>query len=167
MFKHTCRPRHRQAVVLSVSKCHRQSKSCLVSYLWDFLSMFHNRYARWSEILRRVTNANFQCSVFCGGKKCKYESFKNWRENELYIPVIFSNWITCDILEMARPNNQIIQEYNLIEFFKTANIKTVINLQQNGEHASCGPALDESGFSYDPKRFMDKQSKFSELSVLT
>lgn len=40
-------------------------------------------------------------------------------------------------------------------------LKTVINLQRPGEHASCGPnALEsESGFSYQPEVFMENNSK--------
>ncbi|CAH2097606.1 unnamed protein product [Euphydryas editha] len=33
-------------------------------------------------------------------------------------------------------------------------IRTVINLQIPGEHASCGPPLTKSGFTYDPNVFM-------------
>ena len=40
-----------------------------------------------------------------------------------------------------------------------ANIKTVINLQQPGEHASCGYGNDSSGFSYNPQRLMEKESE--------
>ena len=40
-----------------------------------------------------------------------------------------------------------------------ANIKTVINLQQPGEHASCGYGNDSSGFSYNPQRLMDRGSE--------
>ncbi|XP_071513800.1 uncharacterized protein [Panulirus ornatus] len=35
------------------------------------------------------------------------------------------------------------------------DIKTVINLQQPGEHASCGGPITDSGFSYDPSIFME------------
>lgn len=42
-------------------------------------------------------------------------------------------------------------------------IKTVINLQRPGEHASCGNPLEqESGFTYLPEAFMEAGSK-SEL----
>ena len=38
-------------------------------------------------------------------------------------------------------------------------VKTVINLQRPGEHASCGNPLEpESGFSYRPEIFMEKGS---------
>lgn len=39
-------------------------------------------------------------------------------------------------------------------------IKTVINLQRPGEHASCGNPLEqESGFTYLPEAFMEAGSK--------
>lgn len=65
---------------------------------------------------------------------------------------------------MARPNNDIIKEYNLIQIFKDKNIKTIINLQEPGEHSSCGPPLDSSfKFSYSPKLFMDNQIFFNNF----
>lgn len=40
-------------------------------------------------------------------------------------------------------------------------IKTVINLQLPGEHASCGNPLEpESGFSYRPEVFMENNSMY-------
>lgn len=46
-------------------------------------------------------------------------------------------------------------------------IKTVINLQIPGEHASCGNPLEpESGFSYRPEVFMENNSKCFMQSFL-
>ena len=40
-----------------------------------------------------------------------------------------------------------------------AGIKSLINLQHPGEHASCGFGLEpESGFSYIPEHFMQEDS---------
>jgi len=33
----------------------------------------------------------------------------------------------------------------------------------SGEHASCGPALEPSGFTYDPQQFMDSDSMYDQL----
>lgn len=45
-------------------------------------------------------------------------------------------------------------------FVSRNGIKTVINLQIPGEHASCGNPLEpESGFSYHPEVFMENNSK--------
>ena len=35
-------------------------------------------------------------------------------------------------------------------------IKSIVNLQMPGEHASCGPKLHTSGFAYDPNDFMKR-----------
>ncbi|XP_074861223.1 protein tyrosine phosphatase domain-containing protein 1 isoform X3 [Carettochelys insculpta] len=73
----------------------------------------------------------------------------------------FSTWnaflrVTDNILAMARPSTEIIEKYNIIEQFQRCDIKTVINLQRPGEHASCGNPLEqESGFTYLPEAFME------------
>lgn len=48
---------------------------------------------------------------------------------------------------------------NVVSFESRNGIKTVINLQTPGEHASCGNPLEpESGFSYRPEVFMENNS---------
>lgn len=45
-------------------------------------------------------------------------------------------------------------------------LKTVINLQRPGEHASCGNALEqESGFTYRPETFMEAGSECQTLTL--
>ena len=40
---------------------------------------------------------------------------------------------------------------------QNARIKSIINLQTPGEHASCGPNLQQAnGFTYDPNEFMSQ-----------
>jgi hypothetical protein len=41
-----------------------------------------------------------------------------------------------------------------VEQFKKLGILSVINLQTSGEHASCGPKLLDSGFTYNPNELM-------------
>lgn len=51
---------------------------------------------------------------------------------------------------------------NMTNFFPPLShgLKTVINLQRPGEHASCGNPLEqESGFTYLPEAFMEAGSK--------
>lgn len=91
---------------------------------------------------------------------------------------------------MARPSTEIIEKYNIIEQFRRyvtsllvhhymeclflcevnvwdvflavlrCGLKTVINLQRPGEHASCGNPLEqESGFTYRPEMFMEAGSE--------
>ena len=38
-------------------------------------------------------------------------------------------------------------------------VKTVINLQEPGEHAHCGAGNGPGGFSYDPQRLMASKSE--------
>ncbi|KAJ3028297.1 UNVERIFIED_CONTAM: hypothetical protein HDU68_001977 [Siphonaria sp. JEL0065] len=52
-----------------------------------------------------------------------------------------------------------MKEYNLIEVFKTAGIKSIFNLQLANEHKSCGDGIDErggAGFSYVPEDWMNE-----------
>ncbi|XP_059490961.1 protein tyrosine phosphatase domain-containing protein 1-like [Neocloeon triangulifer] len=111
-------------------------------------------YTKLSENLRKVTPPTFQCSVFCGGRKCKYETSAHWRPEQMAIPGVFSHWVTDDIVAMARPNTELIQKKQLIQHFQKLGINSIINLQLPGEHSSCGNCLEDSGFTYDPSTFM-------------
>lgn len=59
---------------------------------------------------------------------------------------MFSNWITEHILATARPSTRLMQQFDILNKFKTENIKAIINLQEPGEHKDCGgnykPFLD-------------------------
>ena len=55
---------------------------------------------------------------------------------------------------MARPNAAAMNEFRLVDQFQKLGIRSVINLQTSGEHASCGPKLLDTGFTYDPNEFM-------------
>lgn len=88
--------------------------------------------------------------------------------------------ITDDILAMARPSTSILVKKNVIQQFhryvfpnlkkiilyiindyhkSSWGIKSIINLQTPKEHASCGPPLEDSGYTYDPAIFMENESK--------
>ncbi|KAJ3275392.1 Protein tyrosine phosphatase domain-containing protein 1 [Terramyces sp. JEL0728] len=97
---------------------------------------------------------------FCGGKECKYENWTLWTPEKYpgknAFDGLFSSWISENILAMQRPSTRIIKEYNVIQKFTESRIFAVFNLQQFGEHASCGDGIiPESGFSYSPEIFMD------------
>ncbi|KAM8829569.1 protein tyrosine phosphatase domain-containing protein 1 isoform 4-T4 [Synchiropus picturatus] len=69
--------------------------------------------------------------------------------------------VTDHLLAMSRPSTEIIQKYDIIDQFRRCGIKSVINLQIPGEHASCGNPLEpESGFSYRPEAFMENNRVF-------
>ncbi|XP_068598760.1 protein tyrosine phosphatase domain-containing protein 1 [Brachionichthys hirsutus] len=107
------------------------------------------------ETLRHVIPGHMQCSMACGGKACKYENPSRWSEEEQAVRGLYSSWITDNLLAMARPSTELIEKYNIIERFQRCGLKTVINLQRPGEHASCGNPLEQqSGFTYRPETFM-------------
>ncbi|XP_071984595.1 protein tyrosine phosphatase domain-containing protein 1 isoform X2 [Engystomops pustulosus] len=120
-----------------------------------------SKYTKVGERLRHVIPGHMQCSMTCGGRACKYENPTRWSDEEQAIKGLYSSWITDNILAMARPSTEILEKYNIIKQFQSCGIKTVINLQRPGEHASCGNALEqESGFTYVPEAFMEAEIYF-------
>ncbi|XP_056380267.1 protein tyrosine phosphatase domain-containing protein 1 isoform X2 [Hyla sarda] len=120
-----------------------------------------SKYTKVGERLRHVIPGHMQCSMTCGGRACKYENPTKWSDEEQAIKGLYSSWITDNILAMARPSTEIIEKYNIIKQFQSCGIKTVINLQRPGEHASCGNPLEqESGFTYLPEAFMEAEIYF-------
>uniref|UniRef100_A0A8C5R069 Protein tyrosine phosphatase domain-containing protein 1 n=2 Tax=Leptobrachium leishanense TaxID=445787 RepID=A0A8C5R069_9ANUR len=120
-----------------------------------------SKYTKVGERLRHVIPGHMQCSMTCGGRACKYENPSRWSDEDQAIKGLYSSWITDNILAMARPSTEIIEKFNIIEQFKSHGIKTVINLQRPGEHASCGNPLEqESGFTYLPEAFMEAEIYF-------
>ncbi|XP_016046343.1 protein tyrosine phosphatase domain-containing protein 1 isoform X1 [Erinaceus europaeus] len=114
------------------------------------------KYTKVGERLRHVIPGHMACSMACGGKACKYENPARWSEQEQAIRGVYSSWVTENILAMARPSTELLEKYCIIDQFQTHGIKTVINLQRPGEHASCGNPLEqESGFTYLPEAFME------------
>ncbi|XP_047382846.1 protein tyrosine phosphatase domain-containing protein 1 isoform X2 [Sciurus carolinensis] len=114
------------------------------------------KYTKVGERLRHVIPGHMACSMACGGKACKYENPARWSEQEQAIKGVYSSWVTDSILAMARPSSELLEKYHIIEQFLGHGIKTIINLQRPGEHASCGNSLEqESGFTYLPEAFME------------
>ncbi|XP_026880943.2 protein tyrosine phosphatase domain-containing protein 1 [Electrophorus electricus] len=114
------------------------------------------KYTKVGETLRSVIPGHMQCSMACGGRACKYENPSRWSAQEQAIKGLYSSWITDNLLAMARPSTEIIEKYNIIEQFLACGLRSVINLQRPGEHASCGYPLEpESGFTYRPEVFME------------
>ncbi|XP_029456699.1 protein tyrosine phosphatase domain-containing protein 1 isoform X1 [Rhinatrema bivittatum] len=137
--------------------CSLESSSAHVASLSSALARRPTaKYTKVGERLRHVIPGHMQCSMTCGGRACKYENPARWSGQEQAIKGLYSSWITDNILAMARPSTEIIEKYNIIEQFQSCGIKTVINLQRPGEHASCGNPLEqESGFTYLPEAFME------------
>jgi protein tyrosine phosphatase domain-containing protein 1 len=96
---------------------------------------------------------------FCGGKTCKLE---NWlKVKNPAVKGLNSNWINSEIVASQRLSSRLIKEFDLMKSFKDQKIHTVINLQEPGEHASCGDGiLKKSGFSYDPEELYENNVQF-------
>lgn len=75
-------------------------------------------YSRVSETLRRLSTGSLQCSLFCGGARCKYERGERWQKEDKALRGLFSHWITPGILAMARPSTKLFREEHLVEQFK-------------------------------------------------
>ncbi|GFS54573.1 protein tyrosine phosphatase domain-containing protein 1 [Trichonephila inaurata madagascariensis] len=115
------------------------------------------QYGIVQEKLRQSSSKTFHCSVFCPGKRCRYEGAAFWQKEDMPVMGLFSTWITDDIVTMARPSTEIIEKYKIIKQFREFGIKSLINLQERGEHSSCGVPLERSGFTYDPQIFMENK----------
>lgn len=119
------------------------------------------KYSRISEHFRHVTPGAIQCSMFCGGKQCKYENPAKMKSEEMAVNGLYSSWVTPEILATARPSTEVIEKYDVIRQFSEMGIKSLINLQHPGEHNSCGFGLESvSGFSYIPEDFMKEDIFF-------
>lgn len=127
----------------------------------EFIRAPRAKYTIVGEAIRYVIPSHMQCSIGCGGQACKYDNPSYWSEDQQAIKGLYSAWVTDHLLAMSRPSTEIIEKYNIIDQFKRYGIKTVINLQIPGEHASCGNPLEpQSGFSYCPEVFMENNIYF-------
>ena len=89
---------------------------------------------------------------FCGGAQCKHEDYTrqpNYRTAAAIVG-LNSSHITPTLIAMQRPSTQLIQTHGIAAQFQQLNITAVINCQQTGEHALCGPGIQAHGFSYHP-----------------
>lgn len=66
---------------------------------WNHMASKHDekkdagpKYSRFSESLRHATPGAFQCSMFCGGKQCKYENPAKFKSKEMPIQGLYSSW---------------------------------------------------------------------------
>ncbi|CAL8323443.1 unnamed protein product [Gadus morhua 'NCC'] len=123
-------------------------------------------YSQARENLVKAIPPRILCLLVCGGVDCRYEGPACWRANQQAIRGLFSSWVTDDIVAMARPSSHLMEKFNIIEQFHRLNIKSIINMQQPGEHAHCGPPLDpESGFTYSPQSFMENSIFFYNFGM--
>lgn len=93
------------------------------------------------------------CSVFCGGAKCKHENWEVFVAKPDANPAIEglnSNWVGEHVIAAQRPSTSLFIKYPIIQQFKKYNVTGVFNLQEKGEHSSCGPdgIYPTTGYSY-------------------
>ncbi|KRZ20403.1 Protein tyrosine phosphatase domain-containing protein 1, partial [Trichinella pseudospiralis] len=112
-------------------------------------------YGTVRETLLRLVPRNSLCRMFCRGSRCKYCNPDLIPDNMKIIDGIYSTWVTEDILAIARPSEEGIERFQLIEQLAKCGVKSIFNLQLPFEHAHCGNPLTEHGFSYDPEIFME------------
>ncbi|XP_075221216.1 uncharacterized protein LOC142324243 [Lycorma delicatula] len=136
-------------------KTHRNFESTNNKSLKKEIVFVESNYSLLSDNIRRRAPNIIQCSIFCGGKQCRYENPDCWDSTHTAIRGIYSHWVTDDIVAMARPCTEMIQKKKVIEQFKSVGVKSLINLQRPGEHANCGFQLENTGFTYDPAVFME------------
>ena len=58
----------------------------------DFLKLSSPKYSLFGERIRHVAPNYLQCSMFCGGKQCKYDNPSKFKENEMAIVGLYSSW---------------------------------------------------------------------------
>eukprot|EP00201_Polytomella_parva_P000139 CAMPEP_0175038730 /NCGR_PEP_ID=MMETSP0052_2-20121109/42_1 /TAXON_ID=51329 ORGANISM="Polytomella parva, Strain SAG 63-3" /NCGR_SAMPLE_ID=MMETSP0052_2 /ASSEMBLY_ACC=CAM_ASM_000194 /LENGTH=215 /DNA_ID=CAMNT_0016300207 /DNA_START=83 /DNA_END=727 /DNA_ORIENTATION=- len=105
----------------------------------------------WTFLLKEQV----QCA--CEGLKWCYREDPTQQGESNAVAGVHSKWVGKGqlILAMARPWQSTIDQHGLVEKFQAENIGMILNLQEVGEHANCGPGvLPRSGFSYDPESFM-------------
>lgn len=106
-----------------------------------------------------------QVQCLCeGGRFCAKENPARQRGGNA-VPGLHSSWVGDSILAMARPWQKNVTKYNLAKQFRMLEVGMILNLQEVGEHAKCGPGnLTSSGFTYDAESFMAENVGFYNFS---
>lgn len=122
-----------------------------------------------------MTPGDQKCRLYCSGPRCRFCVVHPGNPDIQAIDGLYSTWITDDILAMARLQEDHFEKLDIVEKFKqwvissssssSSNcciirnqVKSVINLQESGEHSFCGTGNLSSGFSYDPENLMKSGS---------
>ncbi|KAK6024049.1 hypothetical protein OSTOST_10148, partial [Ostertagia ostertagi] len=102
-------------------------------------------------VILSLTPGDSKCRLYCKGRACRY---CNIFVGTSAIPGLYSTWVTDDILAMARPQPAHFENDKIIRLLKENKISAVFNLEESGEHSSCGSGNLAGGFSYDPECLM-------------
>ena len=115
----------------------------------------------WRRDDERVVSSFFDrarqgihCTLGCGGVKCKHEDWNHCRSLKNVHPAIEglnSSWVCDTVIASQRPSTSLFLKYLLVAQLRAKNVTGVFNLQEKGEHSSCGPdgIYATSGYSYD------------------
>lgn len=68
---------------------------------------------------------------------CRHEDYRR-QGGKGAINGLHSDWVTDDVLAMARPSDRLLQEYDIVGQFKKAGIAGIINLQVRTRHGING-----------------------------
>jgi len=75
-----------------LDKCFGDDSSPLAKSLWTVATVATAKYGTLSEVLRQSITEARLCSMFCGGKNCKYEGPASWSEDQQAISGLYSHW---------------------------------------------------------------------------
>ena len=58
----------------------------------DYEKLTAPKYSRFGERIRHVAPTGLQCSMFCGGRQCKYDNPLKFKQDEMTITGLYSSW---------------------------------------------------------------------------
>ena len=104
--------------------------------------------------IRKVAAGPRLCKMFCNGAACQYCTDVKWTGSGQAIDGIFSTWVSDAILAISRPTQLALRKHDLLAALLRHNVRCIINLQEKGEHATCGEGNLPTGFSYSIPEFV-------------
>lgn len=130
---------------LGKKKAHRERRK-----QHRLLTVDESKQDNWLDRARQ----GLHCSLFCGGSSCKHESWDAMKPSEqeaAAIEGLNSNWVGDSVIASQRPSTSLFLKYPIISQFRSNKLTGVFNLQEKGEHGSCGPdgVYESSGYSYN------------------
>lgn len=94
-----------------------------------------------------------QC-VLCGGRWCRKCGGRGKAARRGVVVGVRSFWADDrSVLAMARPTQAAMEQYAVMAQLHRLGVRAVLNLQEAGEHPSCGGPLHPggAGFTYSPE----------------
>ncbi|GBF98311.1 hypothetical protein Rsub_10974 [Raphidocelis subcapitata] len=120
----------------------------------------HTLSGPWNFLLKE----HVQC-ICEGGRACNKEDPSRQAGPPAPFAGLHCSWVAGGVLAMARPWQENLEKHDVLRQFREQGVGMVINLQEVGEHAECGPGnLPGSGFTYRPEYFMAGGIGFVNIS---